>query len=229
MVSWCCLAQTREGAPKPPKPRVPVRAYLKRLARLAREDHNWRRFVFSQCAISTATMAGIFVPVWGKFDLVLSDYEIGLMTSCAAAGDMLGNPLFGFLGDRRGHKRCLELAAAAHVVAMAAVLLFPHRLGLYGALVMIGLYNAGRRVSGTVIAFEFCVPDDRPTYVGLTSTALGPFFAFGGIGCGLLVIAFGYQTVFVVSLLLTACGALYLARAVREPRLLVGLRTQEYP
>ena len=40
----------------------------------------------------------------------------------------------------------------------------------------------------------------------------------GSILGGILIVALGYRPVFAISLLVTACGALYLCLAVHEPR-----------
>ncbi len=218
MISWGFLSQTRECETVPPKPRTGLRAYLRHLPQVIRENRNWRRYILSQAAIAPAGMAAIFVPIWGRLDLAIIDYEIGVMTSCAAAGETIANPLLGYLGDRRGHKVCLELATFAHILAMAAVLVFPNRVGLYLSLVLIGFYNAGRKVSATAIAFEFCEPADRPTYIGLTNTLLGPFFALGSIAGGILIIIFSYEVVFALSLVVAGGGVLFLAKGVHEPR-----------
>jgi MFS family permease len=101
---------------------------------------------------------------------------------------------------------------------MAAVLVFPNRVGLYLSLILIGFYNAGRRVSAMVIAFEFYEPADRPTSIGLTNTLLGPFFALGAIVGGVLILFLGYQAVFALSLIVAAGGVIFLVKAVHEPR-----------
>ncbi len=218
MISWTFLAQTREPPRKKRRDRIPLGRYFPQLPGIIRRDRNWRAYMLSQFAIVPAGIICVFVPVWGKFELGVSDYEVGLMTSLAALGETVGNPLFGYLGDRRGHKLCLEIASGALVGALSAVSVLPTRVGLYGALFLIGLYTAGRKVSGTVIAFEFCEPEDRPTYIGLTNTLLGPFFAIGALLGGIMVMHCGYSAAFAGALLLAGAGLAYLSLAVREPR-----------
>jgi hypothetical protein len=54
-------------------------------------------------------------------------------------------------------------------------------------------------------------------YLGLTSTALGPFFIAGPLLAGVLSPIIGFTTVFVAAAVLAAIGAALCLR-VREPR-----------
>ena len=113
---------------------------------------------------------------------------------------------------------CFLSYSLGYMAAMASVLVFPNRVGLYLSLVLIGFYNAGRKVSGTVIAFEFCETEDRPTYIGLTNSLMAPFFALGSILGGVLILFLDYRPVFALSMILAGCGVVYMTAAVSEPR-----------
>ena len=71
---------------------------------------------------------------------------------------------------------------------------------------------AGDSVSGMNIILEFCAPEDRPTYIGLTNTLLAPLFG------GWLATWAGYREMFVVALVVAALGGGLLTLWVREPR-----------
>jgi MFS family permease len=73
-------------------------------------------------------------------------------------------------------------------------------------------------VSGMNIILEFCEPEDRPTYIGLTSTLLAPTRALGPILGGWLATLLDYRGMFLVALALSLLGGGMLLGWVREPR-----------
>jgi MFS family permease len=67
------------------------------------------------------------------------------------------------------------------------------------------------------IILEFCAPEDRPTYIGLTNTLLAPGMLAPVLG-GWLATWAGYEGLFVVALVASLLGGVLLAVSVREPR-----------
>jgi MFS family permease len=72
-------------------------------------------------------------------------------------------------------------------------------------------------VSRMNIILEFCAPEDRPTYIGLTNSLLAPAMLAPVIG-GWLVTWIGYRGMFAVATAISLLGGALLALWVREPR-----------
>ena len=68
------------------------------------------------------------------------------------------------------------------------------------------------------IILEFCAPEDRPTYIGLTNTLLAPAKTLGPILGGALATWLSYRGMFAVAAVVSVLGALLLLIWVREPR-----------
>ena len=68
------------------------------------------------------------------------------------------------------------------------------------------------------IVLEFCEPEDRPTYMGLSSTLLAPSRALGPVLGGWLATLIDYRGMFLVALALSLVGGVMLLVWVREPR-----------
>jgi MFS family permease len=64
---------------------------------------------------------------------------------------------------------------------------------------------------------EFAVPEDQPTYIGLTNTLLAPVVALSPILGGLLAMMLDYRGMFLISAVFAIAGGLLLIR-VHEPR-----------
>jgi MFS family permease len=67
------------------------------------------------------------------------------------------------------------------------------------------------------IILEFCTPEDRPTYIGLTNTLLAPGMLAPVLG-GWLATWAGYPGLFGIAIAFSLLGGLVLAIWVREPR-----------
>jgi MFS family permease len=76
---------------------------------------------------------------------------------------------------------------------------------------------SGNAVSRMNIILEFCAPEDRPTYIGLTNTLLAPAMLAPVLG-GWLATWAGYRGLFLVAAVVSVLGAALLAFWVREPR-----------
>ena len=84
--------------------------------------------------------------------------------------------------------------------------------------VLLGAYLAADEVSALNIILEFCEPEDRPTYIGLTNTLFAPIMIIAPLLGGWLAEVNGYRPMFIVAFVIALIGALMLAFWVREPR-----------
>jgi MFS family permease len=124
----------------------------------------------------------------------VSDGTVGLYTGVQLLGQAVGNLVFGLLADRRGHKFALEWAAGAYGLAFALAWLAPAAEWYYLVFFLLGVGQGILIVSGILVVLEYADPQRRPTYVGITNTALGlvslagPLLAawLAGIDYGLL-------------------------------------------
>ena len=218
MVSWCSLALTREMPSATSKPPIPYRAYLRRLPLILHQNRNYTFFLIAQAIACSGTMAYGFIAIYAVKSFHLPDHTIGWFTAVYQFSQILSNPLLGRLGDEKGHKLVLEMAAFNGVLATGVAFLAHSPGCFYLAMAFSGFAIAGRVISGMSIVYEFCSPDDRPTYIGLTNTLLGPFIGLSPIFGGWVADTLGYQTLFGLAFLLDilACGLWHWL--VKDPR-----------
>jgi MFS family permease len=125
---------------------------------------------------------------------------------------------WGLVADRRGHKAVLCGAAVSMALAALVSWMASSPGWLLGTFVLLGISTSGDSVSSMNIIQEFCEPEDRPTYIGLTNTLLVPGTALAPLLGGWLATWVGYRAMFVVALLVASVGAALLGLWVREPR-----------
>ena len=95
--------------------------------------------------------------------------------------------------------------------------------GLLLTFISLGAFLGAYHTSSLPISLEFSVPEDRPTYVGLTHTILAPVLVGGPILGGWLAGAWGFTAMFSISLAFGVVALFLMLFWVREPR-----RTKPY-
>ncbi len=217
-ISWTSIALTKEPPSTATKARVPLRYYLRQLPSVLARDRNYRRFLVSRTIVNLGTMAGGFFIVYGVQRFAIDGEGVGLLTGVLIGSVALMNLVWGLVGDHFGHKTVLTTAAFAVCAAPLAAFFAPNPFWLAFTFVLMGSYQAAEQTSALNIILEFCAPEDRPTYIGLTNTLLAPVLIVAPLIGGALATLFGFPALFLVATLVAGAGALTLALWVREPR-----------
>jgi len=217
-ISWLGLALTREPPSAMIKEQMPLTRYLRQLPAILRRDRNYQRFLICRTIIQMGTMAGGFFMVYGIERFQIDGAGVGLLTAVLVAGQAVMGLIWGVLADRFGHKRVLATAAFALALAALAAWMADSQTWLVVTFALLGAYMAADTASGLNIILEFCAPEDRPTYIGLTNTLLAPVLTLAPLLGGWLAMTVGYPGLFMTALLFASLGGLLMAFWVREPR-----------
>ena len=172
-ISWFFLALTREPVQPSTIPRQSSRQYWRALPDIVRQDENYRRFLMGRLLMAMGGMGIGFITVTAVKQWQVSNSTVGLYTLALLLGQTIGNLFFGLLADRSGHKLSLELSALAGMGAFLIAWLAPAANWYFAAFVLLGISTGSILVSGILVVMEFCAPEKRPTYVGLTNTGVG--------------------------------------------------------
>ena len=216
-LSWTFLALTREPVVKASVPRRTTRQYLVELPKVVQTDHNFRSFLLARFVLALAEMGSGFLTVAAIQMWAISDGMVATFTTASLVGQTAGSLLMGFLADRRGHRLSLELAALTAVFAFALAWLAPDPNWFIGTFFLLGFFSGARIVSGMLVVVEFCAPEKRPTYIGLTNTLAG----IGSMAApllGALLVKISYTWVFAASVVVSLLAFLMLRFWVKEPR-----------
>jgi len=223
LVSWIFLAMTRE-TPEPPteSPKSQLE-FWRHLPSIFKEDKNFRNYNISRIIATGSGISLGFMAVYTIQRWDLSDSQSAIFTTCLLLGQAVGFLLFGWLSDRKGHKIVLELGYLASVVAAGLAYLAPGPSGFYAVFAMTGISTAGMMLSGMMIVFELSKHDQRPTYIGLSSTIIGIFSALTPLLGSWLVNRFSYQVNFGVTFMMGVLSFIILRWKVVEPRKLASV------
>ncbi len=221
-LSWIFLALTREPAVYSAKPPVSQMEYLRSLPAILRRDRNFRMYLLSQITFALSGMATGFLVVYAVQAWDLPDAQASGFMIALQIGLALGNLLFGFLADRKGHKLSLEICFVLSFLALVLAILAPSPWWFFPLFFLRGAANGGAFVSGISIVYEFTDPENRPTYIGLANTIPGIVAAFAPLFGGWLAGAMSYRTMFILSALIGLASWFLLRFTVREPRKIAG-------
>lgn len=217
-ISWGGLALNREPDSPSIKPRVTHREYFRRLPSLLRSDRNYRRFLVFESLIHVGAMANGFFMVGAVRRFGVDSTWVGVYTGSLAATQALMYLVWGGIADRFGHKTVLVCGASAlvlgNIVGFFAQSPFLYTVSFIG----MGLFLAAEMVSRMNITLEFCKPEDRPTFIGITNTVVAPSVAIAPIIGGVIAGLLGYRGLIGLGagvLLIAVAGMVF---AVSDPR-----------
>lgn len=221
MISFMGLTLTREPESPTVKPRTSQLDYLRQIPTVLRRDRNYVRYLVARTVSNLGAMAAGFFMVYGKETIPGALGQVGTLTAILVGSQAAMNVVWGLAADRMGHKVVLVGSALAMAAAAAVALWISTLAGLWVAFALLGLSLSAESVSHMNIILEFCAPEDRPTYIGLTNTLLAPGMLAPVLG-GWLATWAGYRGLFGVAVALSLLGGALLALGVREPRQIGG-------
>jgi MFS family permease len=216
-LSWAALAQAREPEQRVTAPRQNSRQYWAGLPRILAEDHNFRRYINARLLMVLGGMGAGFLTVAVVSRWQVSDGAVGLYTLALLIGQTLGNAGAGFLADQRGHKLPLELGSLLMVIAYLLAWLAPGPAWYYAVFLALGIAIGAVVVSGMMIVLEFSPDELRPTYAGLSNTAMGLLGMVSPL-IGAWLASRSYDWLFALSALFWLAGLVSLRFWVCEPR-----------
>lgn len=198
----------------------PERSTWARARQILRDDTNFRRFLASRGLTYLGSMASGFLAVYAVSRLHLRDADVAIFTGALVAGSALGSLVFGWIGDRYGYKPVMQIASVLWAIALLMVLVAPEVIVYDAAFLLIGLSNGANVTADLNVVMELGPVADRPTYIGLSRTVLGPVLFVAPLLGGQIAAWGSYPLMIGCSLAFTGVGLVVLWLGVVEPRLL---------
>jgi MFS family permease len=205
--------------------RLHWRAHLPRLATLLGRDAGFRLVTVVRLLLGAGGMAAPFYILYATEDLGLSGEAIGFFVSVQVGASVLLGLLVGYISERAGSTRVIQLSTVMGLMAPLGALFIPRLIPVRGvgfqwayALVFVGLQGVMSAMLPGFMNFimEIAPREERPTYVGLANTLGAALLVYPLVG-GILLEKISYLGLFTVTAL-TVSLALLLATRLREPR-----------
>lgn len=219
VVSFVFLMSTAEPH-IPPSAHTPAsnRPSLRQATAILRGNTNFRTFLLSRSLSYMGIMASGFLAVYAVERFRLPDEQAAIFTALLLVGAMIGFAASGWAGDRWGHKVVLVCGGFLWTMALLVALLAPSTGVYYLVFVLVGISNGTAIVADLNIVMEFGRAAERPMYIGLARTIMGPALLVAPMIGGWIAQVGGYPLMFAVSLAFAVAGLLLLWFGVTEPR-----------
>ena len=190
-----------------------------RITSILRRDKNFAAFLVNRGFVFLSFMGLGFVTVYGieKFHLPISYSAI--FTAVMLIAEVVGFGIWGTIGDKDGYKRVIEVCNLFLIVGLLALLFVDTIWGLYIVFGIISFAHSGEFIADQNIAMEFGKEADRPTYIGMSKTLIGPFLLVAPIIGGGIVKLWGYKSMFLTALIISMIAFVIIKFFVEEPRL----------
>jgi len=187
--------------------------------KILKADPNFGIYLINRAFVFLGSMGMGFIAVYGiqKFRLPIS-YS-ATFTIVMLASEILGFGIWGLVGDRDGYKRIIEYSSLLYIAGILALVFANSVWALFLVFGIISFAHSGEFIADQNIAMEFGSDSDRPTYIGMSKTLTGPFLLLAPIIGGGLVSLVGYQSMFLISMIISSIAFVIVKFFVVEPRL----------
>lgn len=218
-LSYAALAIVDEPPVATTAPPLGLRASLARIPGVLRRDRNLSVFLLARSCMAGAAGSSGFFTVFALRIHGAPAWQAAAFTGALLAGQVVGNLALGWLADRTGHRLVLALGTVALVAANALALAAPGLDTFIAVFPLLGVFNAAINVSGLNILLEFAPSaEERPTYIGLGNTTLGPTMFVTPLLAGVIGDAVGLGWIFVGAGAVGLVALGLLVGRVRDPR-----------
>jgi len=217
MISFWFLTKLKEEDGNRAKKNLGFREYIMQLPRILKHQKNYRNFIIADAAFISSVAALAFYTVFALEKYSLGDQYAGKFTMVMMIAMILGGMIFGYFGDKSGHKGNLVVGSLTVTAGCIVALVAPTVEIFILTFVLSALTIAIMMISRLPFIAELCTEEDRPTYVALTNMITSPFF-LTGIIAGRFADVYGYQYVFIGSGTIALLSAAWMYFIVTDPR-----------
>jgi MFS family permease len=203
ILSYVAIGLTREEKTAPINPGIEPQVFWKDLRTLWSRDGNFRGFVGTRILAQLGTVGFAFYSVYVVHYYGVNEATAGILTGILLGIQTLASPLMGWLGDHWSHRGVMALGMLSAAVSAGVAWWAPSIGWFYLAYALAGIAYVATWPIAMTMTLEFGEQHEKPAYIGLANTLIGPTAFIIPLLAGWLADAVGYPATF----LATAIGA----------------------
>ncbi len=166
------------------------RDFIPQLGNVLKHNREFRRYIVARQFFNLNFLATPFYITHALETLQFPDQVVGRYTSIGVVGAVLAALLFGWVNERQGTKRAIEISTIVTAATPLTAILIPYLFGdsswlawAYGIVFFVLNASASSMLPAwTAFLLELAPEVERPAYVGLTNTINGITTLFSTIG-----------------------------------------------
>ena len=150
--------------------------------------------------------------------LTINISQVGIFTTILSFSEAVLNPLWGWLGDKKGFLRVVQISAFAGVAGALLVAGFPSLWTYYATFLLVGVMISGLQISSLNIVFEFSPKQLVPLYTAVSQIALTPLSSLVPMLGGVIAESLGYTINYWLAGILGLVSLAGLSVSVKNPK-----------
>lgn len=156
-------------------------------------DKNFVQYLIWRGLMVILEIATPFYTVSALKQLALNAAQVGVFTTIMSFAQAVLNPLWGWLGDKKGFLIVVKISAVAGSIAAISALAFPGLFTYYLVFLMVGAMLSGFSISSFNVIFEFSPKQLVPMYTAVSQISLTPLSSVVPLLGGVIAENFGVQ------------------------------------
>jgi MFS family permease len=209
------LVREPEGRPRPIESKPD--GFWKEAKRILKTNPNFNAFLVMRSLSQFAAMAFSFYIVYIVWTFGVSEAVAGLMTGVFLIASILASLVMGRLADRWSPRVVMIIGALAATLSALIAMLAPSANWFYSSFVLASMAIVAVWTIPIPLTVQFGTEEERPYYIGLSSTLTSPATLLAPIIGGWLADTVGFQATFTVSIICGLLMAATLAFIVKDP------------
>jgi MFS family permease len=168
---------------------------------ILRVDGSFRWFIVARILAQVAWTAIAFYTIYAVRAFNMDEQTAGVLAGVMTVAHMGASPLLGWFGDHWGHRTVLMVSGLAITSSALLAILAPDLSWFYAVFGLAGFFNAVLWTTIMAMTVEFGSERERPLYIGLSNTIVGPVTIFAPLIGGLLADTVGFNATFMISII----------------------------
>jgi MFS family permease len=217
-ISFVFLAVTREQETK-----VEIRVQgqpglWSRMLDILKKDTNLRWFLVVRTLSQFSIMGFAFYTIYAVRHLGMTEGIAGIMMGVFTFGQIIANPLMGWMGDRWSHTTVMKFGLMGAAISGLTAALATGLNWFYLVFILAGIANVAIWTIGLAMILEFGTESERPVYIGIANTLIAPAAIIGPLLGGWLADNISFQVTFITAAVAGLLTVLVLHLMLQDPR-----------
>jgi MFS family permease len=181
-------------------------------------DTNFVKYLVWRGLMVILEISTPFYTISALEQLALHASQVGIFTTILSFSEAVLNPLWGWIGDRKGFLRVIQISALAGSVGALLVAAMPSLWIYYITFFLAGAMISGLQISSLNIVYEFSPKQLVPLYTAVSQIALTPLSSIVPTLGGVIVEKLGYSANFWLAGILGLVSLAGLSLQVTNPK-----------
>ncbi len=217
VISFAFISIAREPDGNPRLIEGKPDGFWKESQRILKDNPNFIAFLIMRSLSQFAAMAFSFYVVYVVWTFGVTEAEAGYMTGVFLISSIFTSLLMGHLADRWSPRVVMAIGALAASLSALLAFLAPSASWFYASFILTSMAMVAIWTIPIPLTVQFGTEEERPYYIGLSSTVTAPATLLAPVLGGWLADTVGFQATFMVSIVSGLLMAAMLAFVVKDP------------